>query len=64
MNLRSLITILATVLRGFKTLILLGEFLPCGASGLFSNSNRPFSSSTKEPGSNDILMQFYTRGSI
>ena len=27
-------------------------------------SNRPFSYSTKEPGSSDIFIQFYTRGSI
>ena len=26
--------------------------------------NRPFSYSTKEPGSSDIFIQFYTRGSI
>ena len=28
------------------------------------NRNRPFSYSTKEPGSSDIFIQFYTRGSI
>ena len=27
-------------------------------------SNRPFSYSTKEPGSSDILIHFYTQGSI
>ena len=29
-----------------------------------SAANRPFSYSTKEPGSSDIFIQFYTRGSI
>ena len=39
----------------------------CKAHGVSSISkiclNRPFSYSTKEPGSSDIFVQFYTRGS-
>ena len=32
--------------------------------GTGAYSNRPSSYSTKEPGSSDIFIQFYTRGSI
>ena len=32
--------------------------------GTFDRKNRPFSYSTKEPGSSDIFIQFYSQGSI
>ena len=35
-----------------------------GGRGMISCKNRLFSYSTKEPGSSDIFIQFYTRGSI
>ena len=39
-------------------------FFVAFANNSFLSQNRPFSYSTKEPGSNDIFIQFYTRGLI
>ena len=37
---------------------------PLNRTRFMYQGNRPFSYSTKEPGSSDIFIQFYTRGSI